>query len=154
MDGHNQAGDFGMRQRNALISLAILLVIGLHTAPFFRPDLRKQLWPFLDWTMYKDSRGAGPIQANKRRIVGATARGDSQAVTPYLIGSSAWALLTLYTRPMWAGDSSAAQQLFRRLNLKRQDPFVELRLESERYTVTETGIVKQENPDITYQIDP
>ncbi|MBA3345544.1 MAG: hypothetical protein H0T44_09650 [Gemmatimonadales bacterium] len=55
---------------------------------------------------------------------------------------------------MWAGDSSAAQQLFRRLNLKRQDPFVELRLESERYTVTESGIAKEENPTITYRVEP
>ena len=73
-----QPGNPRMRQPNVLISLGILLILGLHTAPFFRPDLRKQLWPFLDWTMYKDSRDAGPIQTNKRHIVGTTLRGDSQ----------------------------------------------------------------------------
>ena len=75
-------------------------------------------------------------------------------MTPYLVGSSEWALLSLYARPMWAGDSTAAQRLFRRLNVKREDPFVELRLESERYTVTDSGIAKEENPAITYRLEP
>lgn len=75
-------------------------------------------------------------------------------MTPYLLGSSPYALQTLYERPLFKGDSSAAPALFARLNLDRKDPVVEVRLESETYTVTDTGIVKRENPVLRYRASP
>jgi hypothetical protein len=116
--------------------------------------MQKRLWPILDWGMYKESRPAGPIQANKMRVIGITLKGERQPITPYLVGSSGLALRGLYTKPMWDGDSLAARRLVRRLNRGRADPFVEVRLESEKYMVTDTGVVKQENPAITYRVDP
>jgi hypothetical protein len=55
---------------------------------------------------------------------------------------------------MWDGDSSAAQRLANRINRGREDPFVEIRLQSEKYMVSDTGVVKQENPAIVYRVDP
>ena len=72
-------------------------------------------------------------------------------MTPFLVGLSPFVLRASYEQPMWRGDSSAARQLFTRLNLQREDPFVELRLESEMYTVTDTGLLKQKNPVATYR---
>lgn len=143
-----------MRQSKVWISIGILLVIALHAVPVLSAGLRKRVWPFLDWAMYKDSRAPGPIQVKKKRIIGVTSRGQEEAVTPYLLGSSGFALHALYEVPMLRSDSSAAQQLFKRLNLQREDPFVELRMESETYTVSDTGIVKKENPVITYRAGP
>ncbi len=140
-----------MRQSKVWISIGILLLIALHAVPVLSAPIRKRTWPVLDWTMYKDSRPAGPILVNKKRIIAVTAKGQEETVTPHLLGSSPFALQMLYERPMWKGDSSAAQQLVTRLNLQREDPVVEVRLESETYTVSDTGIVKQENPGIRYR---
>jgi hypothetical protein len=133
-------------------SIFIIVVIGLHAVPVVSAGLRKKVWPFMEWTMYNDSRPPGPIGATKKRIVGVTAQGKQVAVTPEFLGSSIYALQGLYAQPMSKGDSSAARRLFTRLNRQRTDSFVELRLESERYTVTDTGVVRKDNPVIIYGI--
>ena len=141
-----------MREPKTLISIAIILVILLHAAPLLYSAERKTMWPFLDWAMYKDSRPAGPIRALKKHVVGITARGQQVLVTTDLAGVSITSLTMLYVQPMWTRDSSAAQRLLQRLNRERQeDPFVELRLESETYTVTDSGVTRQENPAIIYR---
>ena len=140
-----------MRQPKTLISIAIILVILLHAAPIVSRAERKTMWPFLDWAMYKESRPAGPIRATRKHLAGITASGQRESVTTELAGVSITSFNMLYVQPMWARDSSAAQQLFQRLNRERQDSFVELRLESESYTVTDSGVVKQENPAIIYR---
>jgi hypothetical protein len=142
-----------MREPKTLISIAIILVIVLHAAPLLYSAERKTMWPFLDWAMYKDSRPAGPIRANKKRIMGITAAGQRESVTTDLTGVSITAFTMLYLQPMWTGDSSAARRLFDRLNRERDDSFIELRVESETYTVTDSGVVREDNPPITYQAD-
>ena len=143
-----------VRSSKAWVSIFILLVIMLHAVPVLSPLLKKRTWPFLDWTMYSKSRPPGPIQAEKRRIIGVTSTGRKEHVTPFLVGLSPFVLRASYEQPMWRGDSSAARQLFTRLNLQRRDPFVELRLESEMYTVTDTGLFKQKKPVATYRSGP
>jgi hypothetical protein len=145
-----------MRQPKLLISVFILLMIGLHFVPVLRrgQGARNIFWPFLTWTMYKDSRPPGPIEARKRRLIGITSKGQAEEVTAKVVGLGPPALARRYLQPMLAGDSSAAQQLISRLNLRREDPFIELRMEGERYTVTDAGIVKEDIPVITYRVHP
>lgn len=143
-----------MSRSRIWISLFILLVIALHAVPVVSAGLRKKMWPFLEWGMYKGSRPPGPIQTVTKRIIGVTLRGQQQAITPDFLGSSIFAIQGLYEQPMWKRDSSAAQKLFRRLNFKREDPFVVLRLESETYIVTDTGVARKKNPAITYHAAP
>jgi len=143
-----------MRQSKVWISIFIILLIALHSVPVLSASLRKRMWPILDWAMYKDSRGPGPIDAKKKRVIGVTANGSKEEVTPYLLGSSSFAMQNLYVVPMFRKDSAAAQRLLQRLNLRREDPFVELHVESETYTVTDSGIVKQENPVLIYRASP
>ena len=140
-----------MRQSKFWVSLFIVLVIALHAVPLVSAGLRRKVWPFLEWAMYKRSHPPGPIKTVTKRITGVTSKGQRVAVTPYFVGLSKFALLGLYEVPMWRGDTSAAQQLFRRLNSGRGDPFIELNLESETHTVTDTGVVKQQNSVITYR---
>jgi hypothetical protein len=85
--------------------------------------------------------------------MGITARGQRESVTTDLTGVSITSFNMLYLQPMWTRDSSAARQLFSRLNRERDDPFVELRLESETYTVTDSGVAREDNPPITYRAD-
>ena len=73
-------------------------------------------------------RRAGPIRAYKKHITGITARGQRESVTTDMTGVSITSFNMLYLQPMWTRDSSAARQLFDRLNRQREDPFVELRL--------------------------
>jgi hypothetical protein len=140
-----------MRQTKLWISAFIILVIALHAVPLLSASLRRKAWPFLEWGMYKGSRPPGEIKTVKRRITGVTVSGQKHEVTPFLLGSSIYALRDLYQLPMGRGDSSAARRLFTRLNSQRKDPFIELRLESETYTITDTGVVKRDNPPMTYQ---
>jgi hypothetical protein len=148
-----------MRQPKTLISVLILLVIGLHVVPVLRHLLqheghRQILWPFLEWSMYARSRPPGPIEMWKSRAIGVTAKGESEVVTPSLLGVSWFALGRMYIQPIARGDSSAAHRLITRLNRDRQDPIVELRYYRETYTVTDTGIVRRDDPTITYRVHP
>jgi hypothetical protein len=55
--------------------------------------------------------------------------------------------------PIGTGDLSPAPELIQRLNRDRADPVVELRLEGETYTITDTGIVKTSDPVVVYRPD-
>jgi hypothetical protein len=143
-----------MRQYKVWISTVILLVIALHAVPVLHAGLRKRIWPILDWAMYKDASPPGPIETDRKRIVGITASGHREVVTKEVVGLSSFALDRLYAKPMKTGDSSAAQQLILRLNRQREDPFVEVRLEVETFTATDSGIVRRKKPPITYRVDP
>jgi hypothetical protein len=72
-------------------------------------------------------------------------------VTPRLLGLSITVLQQRYLVPIAKGDLSSAPELIDRLNRHRNDPVVELRLEGETYTVTDTGIVRTDDPVITYR---
>jgi hypothetical protein len=143
-----------MRQSKTVISLVILLVIALHVVPIISKARRKTIWPILDWAMYKNAQPPGPIQADVKHLIGVTSSGERVALTSGTIGVSSFVIQQLYIVPIRSGDSSAARQLAERVNLVRSDPFVEIRLESERYTATDTGVVRNDNPAISYQIDP
>jgi hypothetical protein len=138
-------------RRRALTSTAIVLVIGLHAVPVLYRSERGTLWPFMQWSMYKNSRKAGPIDTRQRRILAISSRGVVDTVTPHLLGLSITVLKQRYLVPMGTGDLSPAPQLLQRLNRDRADPVVELRLEGETYTITDTGIVKTDDPVVVYR---
>ncbi len=144
-----------MFQSKALLSILILLAIGLHAVPMVHAGERKRLWPFLVWAMYKNSRPAGPVETNVRQLIGMTSDGQRVEVDDAAVGLGYPVIERMYIRPMLDGDTAAAQRLAARLNRWREDqPFVEIRLESQRYTVTDTGIVRRGNPVVSYPVDP
>jgi hypothetical protein len=143
-----------MRQPKTVISIVILLVIALHAVPVLYKAERKTIWPFLDWAMYKDALPPGPIQADVKHLIAVTSKGERVEVTDDTVGVSSFVIQRLFIVPMKSGDSTAARRLIQRLNRLRGEPFVEIRLESERYTVADTGIVREDNPAISYRIDP
>jgi hypothetical protein len=144
-----------MLQSKALLSTLILLAIGLHAVPMLHAGERKRLWPFLVWAMYKNSRPAGPVETNVRHIIGVTSDGQRVKVNDEAIGLGNPAIERMYIRPMLDGEAEGAQRLAARLNRGRgEDPLVEIRIESEKYTVTEAGIVRRGNPVVSYHVDP
>jgi hypothetical protein len=140
-----------MRQPKRLVSIAIVIFLALHAVPVLHAGLRKRMWPVLDWAMYKESRPAGPVQADKKYLVAVTAGGVREVVSKGNAGVSWFAIDRLYFKPMRGGDSAAAHELLDRLNAGRADPFVEVRVESETYRVTDSGLVRTSNPAIVYQ---
>jgi hypothetical protein len=140
-------------RRKALTSAVIVLAIGLHAVPVLYRSERGTLWPFMQWSMYKNSRKAGPIDTRQRRILAITSRGVTDTVTPHLLGLSITVLKQRYLVPIGTGDLSPAPELIQRLNRDRADPVVELRLEGETYTITDTGIVKTSDPVVVYRPD-
>jgi hypothetical protein len=144
-----------MRQPKLWVSVLIVLAIGLHAVPAIqRPGVKQVTWPFLVWGMYKESRPPGPITADKRRIIAVTGSGSRAELEADLTGLSTPALGRDFILPMMNGDSVAARRLFHRINSGRTDPFVELRVEVERYTITDTGLVRKDNPIMAYRLDP
>jgi hypothetical protein len=144
-----------MRQPKVWISIFILLAIGLHAVPVLSYQGNRQTrWPILAWAMYAKSIPPGPIQMRKRRIFAFTSGGKKELVTPDLAGVNKGALTTTYVQPMWLGDSAVAQRLLRRLNREREDPFVELRMEGEKYTLVGDSVVTEEFPVLTYRLNP
>jgi hypothetical protein len=138
-------------RRKLLASVVIVLVIGLHVVPLIYPGERGTLWPFMVYAMYKHSRPAGPVEVNQRRILGVTASGERDTVTDRLLGVSVTVLDQQYHRPLMTGDTSVVPAIFERLNRGRTDPYVELDLVSETYTVTDTGLERRDNPVVTYR---
>jgi hypothetical protein len=144
-----------MREPKIWISIFILLVIGLHALPVLSYEGGRQTrWPILAWAMYARAMPPGPIEMRKRRIFAFSSGGTKELVTPDLAGVNQGALTTQYLRPMWAGDSAVAQQLLRRLNREREDPFVGLWIEGEKYTLVGDSIVTEAFPVITYGVNP
>jgi hypothetical protein len=135
-----------------LASIVILVVLGLHLVPLVYAAERDTIWPFMIWAMYKHSRPAGPVEVNQRHIVAVTASGAQDTVTPELLGLSITILDQRFHRPLMSGDTTAAPRLFERLNRGRSDPYVELRLVSETYTVTDTGLARRENPAVIWRL--
>jgi hypothetical protein len=135
-------------------SVAIVLSLGLHAAPVLIPSEKGTLWPFMRWTMYKNSRGPGIIEAHDRRIIAVTESGRQDTITPDLMGLSHTVIRHDYLRPLTTGDSTPALELISRLNWRRTDSVVELRAESETYSVTDSGIVRKDNPVHVYRAAP
>jgi hypothetical protein len=132
----------------------IVLVIGLHAAPVLLYRTRKEtLWPFLIWAMYKNSRAAGPIEARNTQVIGITAQGSKQAITWDFVGLPKFTFREMYIRHMRGQDSTAARQLMRRLNRSRTDPFVELRVITETYRLSDGSLEIQHNPVISFRGD-
>jgi hypothetical protein len=143
-----------MRQPKLWVSILIVLALGLHAVPvIMRRGTRQVTWPFLVWAMYKESRGPGPITADKRRIVGVTASGTRRKLEADITGLPSPALGRDFVRPMMDGDSVAARRLFQRINAGRHDPFVELRVEINRYSISDTGLVRIDPPVMAYRLD-
>ena len=138
-------------RRKTLASIVIVLVIGLHAVPVLVSAERGTLWPFMVWAMYKHSRRGGPVKVNQRHILAVTASGARDTVTDRRLGVSITVLDQRYHRPLMGGDTTVIPVLFERLNQGRADPYVELQLVSETYTVTDTGLARLDNPVVRYR---
>ena len=122
-------------------SLWIALVVCLHGVPVvLRERPNPTTWPWLPWAMYKDSRPAGPIVAERRRLSGVTESRQTVTVEEDSAGLSRFVVNRTFVRPWLLGDTTAAPRLFAHLNERRQDRFVELRLSVETYTITDAGM--------------
>ncbi len=136
-----------------LVSTVIVLVIGLHALPPMWRAERGTLWPFMQYAMYKNSRGPGPVQTTDRRIIAVMASGREDTVTTDLLGLSVTVLEQRFLKPLATGDTSAVPVLVERLErVAENEPVVELRLESETFTVTDTGVTRTDNPVLRYPV--
>jgi hypothetical protein len=141
---------FFKRHRRTFISAGIVLAVLLHLIPLIHPTAR--VWPFHFYAMYRNSIPPGPVFIRVRKVFATSASGRMQAVTPQYTGLSKFHLDAVYFRPMAKGDSQAPARLFERLNSRRkEDPFTEIRLEETQYTVTDSGLARQNAPPMTYR---
>lgn len=142
-----------MREPKVWISGLILLILGLHALPVlsYQGD-RQNRWPILTWAMYARSFPPGPIQTTRRRVMGTTLKGETAELTARVVGKSRPGLGKSYIQPLWTGDSVTARQLLGRLNRDRADPFVAIWVEGERYTLSDSGVVKEDLHGTTYRI--
>ena len=142
-------------QPKTRFSLLILLVIGLHAIPVLSwQGYRQTRWPFLAWAMSARSYPPGPIEIMMRRLIATSVSGREEEVTSQLVGLPGPSFRNAYVVPLWKGDSAPAYELMRRLNQKRDDPVVQLRLEAERQVLADTGVVTEALPVVTYWADP
>jgi hypothetical protein len=142
-------------QPKTRISLLILLIICLHAVPVVSYQKARQTrWPFLLWAMYAKSYPPGPIVVVRRRVMATSAGGKEEEITSRLVGLPGPAFRNTYVAPLWNGDSALGSELMRRLNDKRDDPVVRLRLEGEQLILTDTAVVREPLPTVTYRADP
>jgi hypothetical protein len=144
-----------MREPRTWISLAILTVIALHAVPLLSyQGYRQTRWPILVWAMYAKSYPPGPVETERRHLVGITRTARRVEITPWLAGVPLPAMGKKFVRPLLQGDSTRATELFHRLNQNRPDPVVEIRVEQERYAVSDTGLVVDTMPVVSYHTAP
>ena len=143
--------------RHPVISLFILAVIGLQAGTFLYAS---RFWPFMIYSMYRDSEKPRPIFQWKRRVIARTASGAKLELlhTPEMhtfailegpaeegidpLGLNSFAIRKLYLNPMMDGETDAARRLADRINLRRPgDPVVEILVESQKFTSTPEGVV-------------
>jgi hypothetical protein len=145
-----------MQRAKLFISIAIVLIIGLHALPVLQElrGSRQAFWPIMAWGMYRSAHDPKrPIQTIKRQIVAITAGGETLHIGPPEAGLGYFAFARFYLGPMSTGDSSAARQLVARISRDQDDPIVEIRLERETYMITDSGLVREISPVITYRLD-
>jgi hypothetical protein len=148
-------GEGPAMQLKTRISLLILLVLGLHAVPvLYYQGERQTRWPFLAWAMYARSFPAGPITVATTRLIATSASGKEEEVNSWLVGLPSAAFRNAYIAPQWKGDSAPAYELIQRLNRGRNDPVVRLRMERERQSLVDTGVVRETLPVVTYQAHP
>jgi hypothetical protein len=97
-------------------------------------------------------KGGRPIRTIRHRIHGITTQGEELEITKVHSGLGFWALNELYVEPMWAGDASAAQRLAERINRSLEKPVIAFRLQKEILTLSKTGILKEDEPVMTYRV--
>jgi hypothetical protein len=143
-------GGFFTRHRRTLISAGVVLVVALHIVPLLYP--RERFWPIMQWSMYRNSSAPGPVFTRIRKVFATTKSGKVEAITPGYTGLSIFVLERDYFRPWSKGDSTAPSRLLEMLNAqRREDPFVDVRLEVTKYTITDSGIVTEQSPPTTFQ---
>jgi hypothetical protein len=141
-------------QSKTQVSLLILLVLGLHAVPvIFYQGNRQTRWPFLAWAMYAQASRPGPIAVAQRRLIATSTSGQHEEITAHLVGLPGPAFRNRYITPLWNGDSTPAYELIERLNRRRDDPVVQLRMEGERLTLVDTGVATETLPVVTYRAD-
>jgi hypothetical protein len=157
-----------MRRGHPFISALILLIIGLQVNTFF---VGSKYWPFMVYSMYRQSFSRGPVRGMKQRFFCITQGGKELEVdlkvTPIalfglfratqpsessIIGLNSFALYKLYLVPMLKGDSSATQRLADRINVAREDPVVAFRLESDVYIISEAGVMTKKEQVFNYPV--
>ena len=144
-----------MRQPKRWVSLLIVLVVGLHALPVLSyQGVAQTRWPFLVWAMYARSFPPGPVQTTVRRLVGTTASGRTEEVTPKLVGLSKSTYRNLYINPLYQGDTATALALLERVNRQLSDPLVEIRTEGLIYRLADQGLVTEPFPVIAYRVPP
>jgi len=154
----NRAGPgdtFDMRSPKVWASVWIVLAVALHAVPIaLRQRQYQTTWPWLAWAMYKDSRPAGPIVGERRRLSGVTETGRPVRIDEDSAGLSRFVVNRTFVMPWLQGDTTAAPRLFAHLNQQRRDPLVEISLSVETYTVTDSGMSVRKRtlnyePDVT-----
>ena len=144
-----------MREPRTWISLAILTVIALHAVPLpSYQGYRQTRWPILAWAMYAKSYPPGPVQTERRHLIGVTQGGNRLEITAWRAGVPLPAMGKAFVRPLMQGDSARATELFHRLNRNQADPVFEIRVEQERFAVSDTGLVTDTLPVISYHAAP
>ena len=145
-----------MSRRQIGISIAILLIVGLHgwanaAKAFTRASwMGDRSWPFLAYGMYRESYRPAVIRATKEHVAALTAAGHELKMLPEVVGLHGHALHQHYIGPMHSGDPTAARLLADRINLGRSDPVVAFRIDSETYVITNTGVVSEGKQSVTY----
>jgi hypothetical protein len=137
------------------ISLFILLILGLHALPVLSYQGQRQTrWPFLAWAMYAESYPPGPIEAVTRRLVATSRHGRSRPIVYRDVGLTSPGFSSNYLQPLGRGDSSAARRLVDRLNRLGPDSIAQLRLETIRYRMVDSGVAVDTLPVVVYSADP
>ena len=133
------------------ISAFILVVLALHGLPVLSYQGAQQTrWPFLVWAMYAQSTPPGPIEAFMYEFLAISPQGKSRTFTSKDVGLSGSALGSRVTRPMIRGDTSAGRWVLDRLNRLGRDSVAQVRLETFRYRLVESGVAVDTLPAVVY----
>jgi len=132
------------------VSLFIIVVLALHTLPVLSyQGVRQTRWPFLVWAMYARSYPPGPIEVVLRELVAISSDGPRE-VTHRDVGLSKPAFKNNYLAPLTHGDTNAGRWLIDRLNRVGPDSVTQVRIETVRYRLVDSGVAVDTIPVVVY----
>jgi hypothetical protein len=140
-----------------IVSLFILCVIALQAGTFLYGS---RFWPFMVYSMYRESEKPRAIFQRKHSLIAQTASGQRLDLlrTPEVLvftvfegpaqervdplGLNSFAVRKLYLDPLLKGDAGAVDRLAERIDQARpEDPVVAIIVESQKFTATPDGVV-------------
>lgn len=153
-----------------VISTFILIIMALQAGTFVYGS---KLWPFLVYSMYRDSYPGPEIHTWQQEMFAITKTGKrlkiasrpqpqvftifrtAGSAVPDVVGLNDFAINKLYRDPILSGDSGAVKRLAESVDrVLSNDHVVKIEIQSQRVVLKKGNVLREKKTIVTYPVGP